>query len=191
MLALPPTTTTNNNNNPKSQAVAEVKDVLQAATRAQVVAVAEGLRRQVEEALRLLQATLADADGGDGDGDGDDGEPRPVDQAALSLSLDALRLSAGLCHEVFAATREQAPAPLCEAAQLLHTHALLALEMCPPVQDAVARLCCAWWVAGGPDKEELLSQTLPFLLVRSSSSWVLVMLTAGWMLEGEQGDKRC
>ena len=43
-----------------------------------------------------------------------------------------------------------------------------ALEMCPAVQDAVARLCCAWWAAGGPDKEELLSQTLPFLLVGGS-----------------------
>ena len=40
------------------------------------------------------------------------------------------------------------------------------LNMCPPVQDAVARLCCAWWAGNGPDKEELLSQTLPFLLVR-------------------------
>jgi len=44
-----------------------------------------------------------------------------------------------------------------------------ALELCPPVQDAVARLCCAWWAAGGPDKEELLSQTLPFLLVRAAA----------------------
>jgi hypothetical protein len=42
-----------------------------------------------------------------------------------------------------------------------------ALELAPAVQDAVARLCCAWWTAGGPDKEELLSQTLPFLLVRA------------------------
>jgi hypothetical protein len=40
-----------------------------------------------------------------------------------------------------------------------------ALELAPAVQDAVARLCCAWWAAGAPDKEELLSQTLPFLLV--------------------------
>jgi hypothetical protein len=39
------------------------------------------------------------------------------------------------------------------------------MELCPAVQDAVARLCCAWWAVGGPDKEELLSQTLPFLLV--------------------------
>lgn len=37
--------------------------------------------------------------------------------------------------------------------------------MCPAVQDAVGRLCCAWWTAGAPDKDELLSQTLPFLLV--------------------------
>jgi len=42
-----------------------------------------------------------------------------------SVAFDALRLSAQLAYEVFAATREQAPAALCEAAQLLHTHALL------------------------------------------------------------------
>lgn len=46
-----------------------------------------------------------------------------------------------------------------------------ALELCPQVQDAVARLCCAWWAANGPDKEELLSQTLPFLLV--GGAWAL------------------
>jgi hypothetical protein len=42
-----------------------------------------------------------------------------------SLALDALRLSAQLAYEVLAVTRDAAPAPLAEAAQLLHTHALL------------------------------------------------------------------
>lgn len=42
-----------------------------------------------------------------------------------SLAFEALRLSATLAYEVFAATRENAPNALAEAAQLLHTHALL------------------------------------------------------------------
>ncbi|KAI8470384.1 MAG: condensin II non structural maintenance of chromosomes subunit-domain-containing protein [Monoraphidium minutum] len=140
-------------------AALEVKEALQAATRAKLLAVSEG----VAEALQLLQATLAEAEA-DGGGDAD---PTPEASAALNLAFEALRLAAGLAYDVLAATREAAPAPLAEAAQLLHTHALLALEMCPAVQDAVARLCCAWWAAGGPDKEELLSQTLPFLLIRA------------------------
>jgi hypothetical protein len=116
-------------------------------------------RAQVEEALQLLQSTLAEGDGGEA-------PSGPEVDAALALAFDALRTCAQLAQEAFAATREQAPPPLCEAAQLLHTHALLALELAPAVQDAVARLCCAWWLGSGPDKEELLSQTLPFLLVR-------------------------
>jgi hypothetical protein len=44
---------------------------------------------------------------------------------AQSLAFDALRLAALLAYEVLAVTRESAPAALAEAAQLLHTHALL------------------------------------------------------------------
>jgi hypothetical protein len=117
--------------------------------------------RQVEDALQLLQATLAEAEG-------DSAPPRSQVDASLvrapilrsqplsdrsrrlhvsvaqrlhphhtarlepfttlplqSVSFDALRLSALFAYEVFATTREQAPAALAEAAQLLHTHALL------------------------------------------------------------------
>ncbi|KIZ02253.1 Condensin-2 complex subunit G2 [Monoraphidium neglectum] len=137
-------------------AALEVKEGLQAATRAKLAAVSEGIRHQAEEALQLLQTALAEAEA-----QGEDADPTQ----SMSLAFDALRLAALLAYEVLAVTRESAPAALAEAAQLLHTHALLAMELCPAVQDAVARLCCAWWAVGGPDKEELLSQTLPFLLV--------------------------
>jgi hypothetical protein len=36
----------------------------------------------------------------------------------------------------------------------------------PDVQDAVAKLCCTWWQYGAENREFLVSQTLPFLLVR-------------------------
>jgi hypothetical protein len=35
----------------------------------------------------------------------------------------------------------------------------------PDVQDAVAKLCCTWWQFGAENREFLVSQTLPFLLV--------------------------
>jgi hypothetical protein len=35
----------------------------------------------------------------------------------------------------------------------------------PDVQDAVAKLCCTWWQYGAENREFLVSQTLPFLLV--------------------------
>jgi hypothetical protein len=49
----------------------------------------------------------------------------PHNHPRQSLAFDALRTCAQLAYELFAATREQAPAALAEAAQLLHTHALL------------------------------------------------------------------
>lgn len=42
-----------------------------------------------------------------------------------SLACDALRVCAVLAHEVFAVTKEQAPAALAQAAQLLHDNGLL------------------------------------------------------------------
>ena len=51
--------------------------------------------------------------------------PHPAPRRAQNLALDGLRLSAQLAYEVLGATREGAPAALAEAAQLLHTHALL------------------------------------------------------------------
>ena len=40
----------------------------------------------------------------------------------------------------------------------------------PSVQDAVARLCCAWWAAGADDRELLVAQALPYMLVRAVAS---------------------
>jgi hypothetical protein len=36
----------------------------------------------------------------------------------------------------------------------------------PDVQDAVAKLCCSWWTAEADNREFLVSQALPYLLVR-------------------------
>ncbi len=37
----------------------------------------------------------------------------------------------------------------------------------PQVQEAVARLCLAWWQARAPAREAFVPQTLPYLLVRA------------------------
>ena len=41
---------------------------------------------------------------------------------------------------------------------------------CPELQESVARLCVAWWQAGAPGKEALITQTIPYLLVRALST---------------------
>lgn len=37
-------------------------------------------------------------------------------------------------------------------------------------QDAVARLCSSWWSLGAEGRESLVSQTLPYLLVKALSA---------------------
>ena len=37
----------------------------------------------------------------------------------------------------------------------------------PEVQEAVARLCLAWWAADAPGREALVAQALPYLLLRA------------------------
>eukprot|EP00884_Botryococcus_braunii_P013107 jgi/Botrbrau1/21798/Bobra.0190s0023.1 len=56
------------------------------------------------------------------------------------------------------------------AAQALHDQALLAASAFPQLQDAVARMCLAWWEAGGPDRESLVTQTIPYTLVAALTS---------------------
>ena len=40
----------------------------------------------------------------------------------------------------------------------------------PELQESVARLCVAWWQADAPGKEALVTQTIPYLLVRALST---------------------
>ena len=40
----------------------------------------------------------------------------------------------------------------------------------PELQESVAKLCVAWWQADAPGKEALVTQTLPYLLVRALST---------------------
>ena len=36
----------------------------------------------------------------------------------------------------------------------------------PDLQDPVARLCCSWWELQAPGRDNLMAQTLPYILVR-------------------------
>lgn len=38
-------------------------------------------------------------------------------------------------------------------------------DLRPDVQDLVAKLCCSWWQYEARDREYLVAQTLPYLLV--------------------------
>ncbi|WIA12344.1 hypothetical protein OEZ85_012395 [Tetradesmus obliquus] len=89
----------------------------------------------------------------------------------LEAALAALRLAALLCTDALHQCHANPPDALCSAAIMLHDHALLELGNArPDVQDAVAKLCCTWWQYGAENREFLVSQTLPFLLLRAISS---------------------
>ena len=47
---------------------------------------------------------------------------------------------------------------------------LQAVPQWPELQEAVARLCQAWWAAEAPGREALVAQTLPYLLLRALTS---------------------
>jgi hypothetical protein len=139
----------------------DLKDTLQACTRAQLTPFADGILAQVERALEALQ------------GAAEDGQDPAAAQTAETAAVHALRVAANLASELLRATvaAEASPLPaLRSAVLLLHDHALLELGERADVQDAVAALCCAWWRAAAPDRERLLSQALPYLLIRALAS---------------------
>ena len=40
----------------------------------------------------------------------------------------------------------------------------------PELQESVAKLCATWWQADAPGREGLITQTIPYLLVRALST---------------------
>ncbi|KAK9826218.1 hypothetical protein WJX74_000685 [Apatococcus lobatus] len=62
------------------------------------------------------------------------------------------------------------PGHLQRTACLLHDHALLAATEVPELQEAVAKLCMAYWLAGAPSRERMVAQLLPYLLVCALTS---------------------
>jgi hypothetical protein len=137
----------------------DLKDTLQACTRAQLTPFADGVLAQVQRALQTLH------------GGADDEDEEAAN--ASETPLHALRVAAALSSELLRATvaAEATPLPaLRTTVLLLHDHALLELGERADVQDAVASLCCAWWRAAAPDRERLLSQALPYLLIRALAS---------------------
>ena len=44
----------------------------------------------------------------------------------------------------------------------------------PELQESVAKLCAAWWQTDAPGKEGLITQTIPYLLVRALSTCKLL-----------------
>ena len=52
---------------------------------------------------------------------------------------------------------------------MVHAPVQAAADM-PEVQEAVVKLCMAWWLAAAPERESVVPQTLPYLLVRALST---------------------
>jgi hypothetical protein len=50
-------------------------------------------------------------------------------------------------------------------------------DLRPDVQDAVAKLCCSWWQYEARDREYLVAQTLPYLLV----SCIAPAIVTNWL----------
>ncbi|KAF6261308.1 condensin II non structural maintenance of chromosomes subunit-domain-containing protein [Scenedesmus sp. NREL 46B-D3] len=139
----------------------DLKEKLSSYTRAVLVQFADALLNQVNAALQQLQDCLPE-------------EGEQFDEAKtepLEAALAALRLAALLCADTLHECHPNPPEGLCSAAITLHDHALLELgDARPDVQDAVAKLCCIWWQYGAENREFLVSQTLPFLLLRAIST---------------------
>lgn len=91
-------------------------------------------------------------------------------EAAKERGAEVLFGAALLAKAVFAECRASPPAPLAQAVGLLHDHALLAAAEYPALQEEISRLCLDWWAAGAAGKEQLMPQTLPYLLVAALHS---------------------
>ena len=89
---------------------------------------------------------------------------------AKERGAEVLFGAALLAKAAFAECKASPPAALPQAAGLLHDHALLAASEYPALQEEVARLCLDWWAAGAAGREQLMPQTLPYLLVSALQS---------------------
>jgi hypothetical protein len=143
----------------------DLKDTLQACTRAQLTPFADGVLAQVQRALETLHQQQQQEEDEDG---------AALATTTETTAMHVLRLCANLAAELLRALVASESSPglpsLCQTVLLLHDHALLELGERADVQDAVAQLCCAWWRASAPDRERLLSQALPYLLIRALAS---------------------
>ncbi|GAX76009.1 hypothetical protein CEUSTIGMA_g3452.t1 [Chlamydomonas eustigma] len=88
----------------------------------------------------------------------------------LGELLQGLQGGAHVAHGLLLASALQPPSSLLNTATLLHDNCLLAVGDLPEVQDPVARLCCSWWELQVAGKEQLMPQTLPYILIRAEST---------------------
>eukprot|EP00775_Hariotina_reticulata_P006481 gene6481-6708_t len=92
-------------------------------------------------------------------------------ESNLADAMQALKTSATICQDALHECHSNPPDALLNAAIQLHDGALLSLgDLRPDVQDVVAKLCCSWWQYEARDREYLVAQTLPYLLLRAIST---------------------
>eukprot|EP00232_Nephroselmis_pyriformis_P015184 CAMPEP_0182884986 /NCGR_PEP_ID=MMETSP0034_2-20130328/19337_1 /TAXON_ID=156128 /ORGANISM="Nephroselmis pyriformis, Strain CCMP717" /LENGTH=877 /DNA_ID=CAMNT_0025018231 /DNA_START=21 /DNA_END=2651 /DNA_ORIENTATION=+ len=99
----------------------------------------------------------------------ENGDTPPADDPSVTLLIGAASVALLMVSELGAASKH-APSELLSAAAMLHDRALLSAEDFPALQEAVSKLCEAWWAKDLPGKESLVPQTVPYLLVKALAS---------------------
>lgn len=142
---------------------ADIEELLNFASRKDMVAVCNGLLHQIELGVALFAQEEQDqpypADGLS--------ETRAKDQEA---GCEVLIGTAIVARIAFARNANSPPETLHQAAALLHDHGLLEANDFPSLQDEVSKLCLDWWQTEAPGRERLTPQTVPYLLVAALQS---------------------
>ncbi|GLC38313.1 hypothetical protein PLESTB_001749400 [Pleodorina starrii] len=131
-------------------------------TRQQLLDVCSALGRLVEQALP------AAIGGGD---TGLEEDVPPCRDAVLKLHGAAV-----LSLELLARSQQSPPEQLLNVAIMLHDGVLISTlhpalqKLQVEMQDAVARLCCAWWERQLPGNDMLVARTIPYVLLRAVQS---------------------
>ena len=100
--------------------------------------------------------------------DEDGAAPPPVDDAAVGAALEALQAVTILARASLSDADRETPTELLEVAIELHD---IIFDLKDPradvLQDAIVDLCEAWWLGGRDGRDELMPQTISYLLVRA------------------------
>lgn len=95
-------------------------------------------------------------------------DPAPAENGATERALHTLHAVALLAHASISDAKREAPEELVELATELHD---IIFDLTDPraseLQNAIVELCEAWWLGGRAGRDELVPQTISYLLVRA------------------------
>lgn len=140
---------------------ADLNELLQSTPRKDTVTICEGLFHQAQLAAARFDAAAQEDAVANGEEE-DNPERDTASQVLLAVTI--------VSKLVFDETAASPPAALLHAAVVLHDSALLAAAEYPALQEEVAKLCVDWWQTELPGREQLTTQTVPYLLVAALQS---------------------